>query len=403
MALGHRENPYQLAYVQHKRSAEPVPAYPYLLGAVRHARGLAIPDGALHNLFPDRNTFSPEQLTIEQLSRYTPQDLIRLISPKLKPLYQIAQASLDESMLGISEGFNDHTLEGHILGVTNDGLGLLDAAQATSHQKNIFTLSSLPHDAGNAWSRDGHEVVSFDVLCAFIPTITNDAQIARELKQTIFYHRESTGWKAMLQIAAGTSRNEDFYRLLRETVGIPALALNIADSSDIGPHRANRYRGNSEIVDDDYQMVELLSRKRKSAYDPNSREFHFNFAFSSRPCEEIEELGYLSMQSKKQRHGQAKTIVSPDMQTAFKEKGKLYSTTWLEMFQKIHGVRQLVVAAFSFALFPEQQEFICRLEDEEILPLHTSGKYQSKLPYEQHFTRDSLFQHLKTLTGSETR
>lgn len=289
------------------------------------------------------------------------------LAEKFEPIYQLVDASLEGSH---ANGFNRHGEE-HIDSVTKRVLSLLESKGASEDTLRRAVAAARGHDLGNLFSRDAHAVISPELFRRLIPGIARDQKQWSIIRRAILFHDPDisrtviNSW-GILPADKRLTKMSTFF-------GDEALALIIADKTDIGPGRLSKTKTR---VNDPHAEINLLGRTDSIGVTPDGV-FRWDLFFNPYLTEEdVAKYPHLVRELNRQR--------GIDVQsTPFDIWANFFWTTYLE--------RVLLTVEAAFALYPSIQ----RVE----IVMHENGLSERK----QRFRRDILDQNIATVRGQYTK
>jgi hypothetical protein len=314
----------------------------------------------------------------------------------LRPLYELASASLD----GIDErGFNRHD-EIHIGHVDHCSQELLSLAEnfwnelagqrpgfirpIDDQAKKRTLIAAWGHDLGNVVSRKYHPLVSNRILPYLYPSLLADPPQWRLIRRAITVHHELFAEHLRKELARANPdyQVEDLLDFLRHRFGPEALALIIADKTDLGRHRISRKGCRNVMIDDPHLELNLLGKTDGLRLEPDGTELVWNLTFDIRIGAEETELVPLSQE----RHHSPgrKARVSLLTHALFEDQSVkvTYFDVWRMQFWKQYIERNFLAISAMFALFPKLERVRLAFSDPEV------GQSATQVIKKEHLMND---------------
>ncbi len=309
--------------------------------------------------------------------------------------YGLANGSLDKIY---NHGFNRHDSK-HIDKVTKNVISLLKDAGEKKQTIRRAVLASRGHDLGNILSRKLHSLVSPYILSTVVEQIKPDANLPIESKKR---QKQARDWRIVRRAMQlhnepiATSLIESFSREiesessgkreLSETeiiekmvthFGPEALALIIADKTDIGRHRVSEKAGGQEAVDmDPHLAVNLLGKTREIGVRKDKETF-------------VWKLDFTPGKAKDERFAVESSVRNGMRSSVPEEWHKLHSEhsiphfdTWKAKFWELYYDRIILTIRSVFALYPKVKNFEIEIRDVDDGETTTIPFHRDRLNYE---------------------
>lgn len=323
-------------------------ALPYLLEAGCDPYFLAsmFNNESVWQLPPD-NVGDLYQLPVEQ---------VLCLQPRYASLQHISTLSLDHLF---DEGFSRHDAV-HIEPVLHRASRILTMSSYNSEDaQRRLTLSAIPHDLGNIWSRLRHSMVSARVWPEILPALKEDAKQWRTIRRAIQLHDEPVAF-GLIESLLGEMTVENFSSVIMGHFGPEALALIIADKTDVHPRRQSMKASPQDIERNPHLVNNLLAQTYHAGLTARDT-FEWRLAFR------LSIVG-----SDDPRRGfevddpeDGKRVQVP---VAFEEKRRdgeqNYFQSWQTIFWQYNERRVALTAMAAFALFPDLARFVMQFDDE---------------------------------------
>ncbi len=321
------------------------------------------------------------------LLNLAPADITQFCDQWLSPLYEAASHSLD----GMGDlGFNRHDRQ-HISYVDRVSQSLLAQATPSWNQDLSAPPNSLPaidvntqrrttiaawgHDLGNIFSRPRHPFISPSILLDLFPRLKHDPVQWRRIRRAIELHHETVALALLRQCWPSISledNSQDQVTIervlitLRTFFGPEALALIIADKTDVGRHRISRKIQEARVIEDHHLEVNLLGYTQDLVLAPDATQLTWQLIFDMRLGELDQGLWHLG---EKRRHNPGRKVVVSKLTKDHFENSQLsltYFDVWKSLFWNLYLERNTLAIWCLFALFPRLREVKMEFIDSEV-------------------------------------
>ena len=273
------------------------------------------------------------QFSWPELLSLSPEELIDLFNQQLKPFYLFQQLSLDSQL---PTGFNDHG-PNHINQVMKRSLSLCRWAKLDPHQQQLVVIAAAFHDLGNIIHRKQHNRYSLMFVQQLIPDLPEGPD-KHEIEQAILYHDEQAC-------------------TLEQVKQLPAiaLALIIADKSDISLYRVSQTSNQPQALADPHVVVNLLVNQSQLLYQPPRMILQLEFNPN-------QEQRYQMHQLMKQS---GRKMVPEQWRELYRNLNIEYIFIFYAYVLRIYLIRLELMIHAIWQLFPDVTEFVLDTYDPE--------------------------------------
>lgn len=331
--------------------------------------------GNLKDFFPSK----------QNIYKQDPNRLNKTLRRRLVKVYSLANGSLDHIY---DHGFNRHDSR-HIDIVTKRVLELLGSANASKDTLRRAVIAAMGHDLGNILSRKLHSLVSPILLKNVLQQIQSDPKQWRTIRRAIQLHNEPVA--SWLIASWGEITEQERIANMRTTFGPEALALILADKTDVGRHRISLKATNREAVDADQHLeVNLLGETAALRLSEDGSNLDWLVSFTpGMSHDEVDELPSFVRQSKRRQSPTA--TVSERTHKLHSEHQIPHFFTWYSLFWQLYYERIVLAVRSAFALYSNLQTFTIRATDAD-----SDGSTQLQFVFNRE-TLTNQFAHLEML------
>ncbi|MEP7166675.1 MAG: hypothetical protein ABI758_01700 [Candidatus Woesebacteria bacterium] len=338
----------------------------------------------------------------------SPTKLNKALKKCLDNTYSLANGSLDRVY---EHGFNKHD-KIHINHVTKNVRKLLKLAGEKKPVIRRAVLATRGHDLGNILSRKYHSLVSPYILSKVVNQVLPDGNldirskeridkardwrivrramqlhnepIASQLIESFRYEYAKDGERKALE-----QSEEQIVERMRKRFGAEALALIIADKTDIGKHRISQKAKGYKAVDEDQHLeVNLLGETKNISLSHDKKMFNWDLLFRPGMSEdEALELSRFARQS--ESRGRPIAYVSDKTHALHHDYQIPHFLTWNTLFWQLYYERVVLTVRSAFALYPTLERFCITTTD-------TDSKTQLQFTFEKEKLR-TQFDKLKQM------
>lgn len=258
-------------------------------------------------------------------------------------LLAAGQYSLDGSF---EHGYNDHRQD-HVNRVAMSAKNLLRMAHQPEHVQRRGMLMAHHHDTFNLLSRSLHQHGAGLILAKIFPKIAENQTDFEYIDRGMHLHTESVAAEVFATFHETYPNQKKYYEKLLEEVGPEALALIIADKTDLRPERAMNTKGLSAegIKNDPHFLLNLVAMTTKFGISEGRKKMFWNVSFSP------DAIFSLAADRRTQK-------IIADNQDALPNLESWFSSFWNLYFDRLK-----LVATSTFALFPSVQEMVLVISD----------------------------------------
>ncbi len=312
---------------------------------------------------------------------------------------------------GVRLGFTEHDIT-HIDRTAERTDSLLGQAQRTRSDitpvtRWIGAVDSTAHDGGCFLGRGEHESISFGILTRIEPRLLEKPEIAQQIQRDILLHRESQARRVLEDLQFPYSPHADReIELMAEHFSPQALALIIADTTDVTKKRTNRLAldkisSAEELLSDTHVELNLLWETTKVGLSDDGKSFTWQLTFNKHMTpEELVLYNKLAKPSSNGNGERQRALVSNGTYKLYEQDAIPQFTTLEAKFWRTYYGDILQAVQASFALFPTMTMFNLEMVDPlpdgavgsmSITPIHRDKvQYQidNLLKY-KHLSRDS--------------
>lgn len=295
----------------------------------------------------------------------SPQQLNSELRRCFNRVYGLANGSLDHIF---DFGFNRHDLE-HIDHVADNTLLLLEAAGYGYEVQRRGVAAARGHDLGNPLTRKLHSLVSPRIFRKVIQQVESDPKQWRIIRRAMQLHNEPIASHLINSWSKEQGRklsDTEIIEKMRTDFGPEALALIIADKTDIGRHRISEKPKDRDAVNGDPHLeVNLLGKTEKLQVSEDKKTFTWNLLFTpGMSKEEQENDSRFAKESTKHPEG-FRARVSDETHALHREHRIPHMDRWKSLFWSLYFERIVLTIRSAFALYPDLEKFKINIEDAE--------------------------------------